>query len=169
MSRRVAILGLGSRGLRWCEAAARAGWEVSAFDPDDRIAVPGPGIRRQKTISATVRRADWVICCLPERLELIQMVLQRIQAEAPREAVVAVGSRELEIDAIQGCAIRPAQVMRVQESPGGGLSLDVSQKNDESLRAGATETLAVFAAALALVPVAGAGNNEALSRGARFT
>lgn len=151
MSRRIAILGLGTRGRRWAEAALRAGCEVTAFDPDDRAKPMGQGVRRQSTISATVRRADWVICCLPERAELIQMVLQRIQSEAPQNAVIAVTARELDIETIQSCTIRPAQVVRVEEGVGGAVSLDVSPRNDSELRAAATETLAELGAALTLV------------------
>ena len=49
--------------------------------------------------------------CLPDRLELMQKVIQRAQAEAPEGAVVAVTSHQHDVDGVQGCAIRPAQVV----------------------------------------------------------
>ena len=152
MSRGVAILGLGARGVRWAEACARAGWEVAVFDPDDRAGLSATGAdwRRETTISATVRRADWVIFCLPERLELIQMVIQRVQSEAPEGAVLAVASRDHDVEAIQGGAIRPGQIVRVLDEGVDGVALDVSSRNDDAVRATATEGLAELAAVLSL-------------------
>lgn len=154
MSRRVAVLGLGARGTRWARACLDVGWEVAGFDPDDRAGrtLGGAGWRREGTISATVRRADWVICCLPERLELVQMVIQRVQAEAPRSAGVAVDIRGQDVEAVQGCALRPGQVVRVCERPDGGVALDVSSRNDEALRDEATGLLAELTAVLSLDP-----------------
>ena len=154
MSRRVAILGLGARGSRWAEAFRDSGWLVSGFDPD-----PAAGrrlsadLRREQTISATVHGADWIFCCLPERLELMQMVLQRAQAEAPREAMIAVTSRAHDVEGVQTCTIRPAQVVRVAEADDGTLALDVTERNPTGTRAEAQQVLAELAAVLSLHPV----------------
>lgn len=153
MSRNAAILGLGRRGIRWARQALGAGWQVSGFDPDPSAgqALAGtPEWRRETTISATVRKADLVICCLPERLELMQMVIQRAQAEVPGNAVIAVATGAQEIEAVQGCALRPGQVILVNETPGGGYSLDVTPKNDAVLRERAAELLVELAATLGL-------------------
>ena len=86
MSRKAAILGLGERGSAWAEMFRDAGWRVSGFDPDpsvDGLPSGSRGWRKQETISSTVAYADWVVCCLPDRLELMLKVLQRAQAEAP--------------------------------------------------------------------------------------
>jgi len=155
MTGRAAILGLGDRGRRWADACRHAGWEVAGFDPDDRA---GQGLQgdkawhREQTISGTVKGADWVICCLPERLELMRTVIQRAQAAAPEQAVIAVASRSFDIDEVQGCAIRPAQVVRVTEGSDGGLTLDLNARTHPELRDAATETLSGLAAVMSLSP-----------------
>ena len=156
MSRRVAILGLGARGARWADAFHQSGWLVTGFDPEPaagRKLAGYPDMRREQTISATVQGADWVFCCLPERLELMQMVLQRAQAEAPREAFVAVASREHDVEAVQTCALRPAHVVRIAETDDGSLALDVTERNVSGLKAEAQQVLAELAAVLSLQSV----------------
>lgn len=154
MSARVAILGLGSRGARWVETCLAAGWDVHGFDPDDRAALEisaGQSWRREKTISGAVSGADWVVCCLPERLELISTVVRRAQATA-KDAVIAVASGAFDVDAVQGCAIRPGHVFRLYEGEAGELALDVSPQNDAQMRAMAVEALAVLSAAQEVCP-----------------
>lgn len=155
MTRRAAILGLGERGLHWAHTCLNSGWVVRGFDPEPEadcgVAWPRDW-KREATISATVQRADWVFCCLPERLELVQMVIQRAQAEAPKGAVIAVASRQHDIDALQGCAIRPGQVLRLSEAAGGGLSLDVTDRNHAEMRAHVRAGFAELAAIRSLVP-----------------
>lgn len=153
MTRRVAILGLGDRGVRWARTFHSSGWAVAGFDPDPSAGKPLnklPDWRREKTISSTVQGADWVFCCLPDRLELMQMVLQRAQAEAPASAIVAVAARTYDIEAVQACTIRPGQVVRVTETDDGGLALDVSERNIPETRAVAREGLAGLAAVLSM-------------------
>ncbi len=155
MTRRVAILGLGDRGVRWAETFHSSGWAVAGFDPDPTAGNPLsklPDWRREKTISSTVQGADWVFCCLPDRLELMQMVLQRAQAEAPASAIVAVAARTHDIEAVQACTIRPGQVVRVTETDEGGLALDVSERNMPETRAVARAGLAELAAVLSIHP-----------------
>ena len=137
MSVRGAILGLGRRGELWAELCLAAGWDLTAFDPSPGSAaaeVRLRGIRREATISAAVRRADWIFCCLPDRLELIQMVMQRAQAEAPDGAIIAVASPALDVEALQGCAMRPAHVLRISLASDGGCLLDVTDRNPEEVR-----------------------------------
>ncbi|MEO1536427.1 MAG: NAD(P)-binding domain-containing protein [Pseudomonadota bacterium] len=137
MNRNAAILGLGRRGEAWARLCLDAGWSVRAFDPAPNAASAVarlPGLKREDTISSAVRHANWIICSVPDRLELIQMVVQRAQAEAPQQAVVAVASPVFDIEAIQGCAIRPGQVLRLCETPGGGVALDVTERNAPDLK-----------------------------------
>jgi len=137
MSRRAAILGLGRRGENWANLCLEAGWVVRAFDPAPGAASAVarlPGLRREDTISAAVRGANWVICSVPDRLELIQMVLQRAQAEAPPQAVIAVASALYDVDALQSCAIRPGQVVRLVGTGAGGVALDVTDRNADDLK-----------------------------------
>lgn len=137
MSRRAAILGLGRRGEAWARLCLDAGWHVRAFDPAPNAASAVtrlPGLRREGTISAAVRGADWVLCSVPDRLELIQMVLKRAQAEAPASAIVAVASPLFDIEALQACTMRPGQVVRVHDMEAGGLALDVTDRNAGELK-----------------------------------
>ncbi|MGR3514233.1 MAG: NAD(P)-binding domain-containing protein [Paracoccaceae bacterium] len=152
MSRRAAILGLGRRGEAWAGLCLNAGWEVRAFDPAPNAASAVArlsGLVREGTISGAVRGADWVICSVPDRLELIQMVLQRAQAEAP-EAVIAVASPLFDVDALQSCAIRPGQVVRVVDAEAGGVALDVTDRNAEPLRVMAEQLSTELAAVRSL-------------------
>ena len=88
-----------------------------------------------------------MICCLPERLELVRTVIQRAQAIAKHGAVIAVVSDTFDVDAVQGCAIRPGYVFRLSGAEDGDLALDVSGQNDKATRERATEVLAMFSAA----------------------
>jgi len=148
MKRQSAILGLGSRGRAWGRTLHGAGWFVVGFDPDPAVQEVSdmvPGMKREPTISATVRGADWVITCLPDRLELMRKVIQRAQAEAPEGAVIAVASPTHGIDDIQGCALRPASVIRVEANSEGGYGIDVSRKTDPATRSEAVSVLTALA------------------------
>ena len=154
MTRRAAILGLGFRGLSWAAACDASGWLVHGFDPDPQA---GKGAwsrdwRREGTISATVARADWVFCCLPERLELVRAVLRRAQVEAPREAVLAVSSSGFDLDTLQSCVAHPGQVIRLNVAPEGGVAADLSDQNPRDLRRVAQSGIAELAAILSLEP-----------------
>ena len=145
MTKRGAILGLGRRGEAWAGLCLEAGWDLRAFDPAPSAASAEarlPGLHREETISAAVQKADWVFCCVPDRLELIQMVLQRAQAEAPDGAVLAVASAALDIEALQSCAIRPGQVLRLGVRDQGSIALDFTERNPADLRAAAEGVVA---------------------------
>ena len=166
MTGRAAVLGLGGRGARWVDTCLAAGWEVAGFDPDDRASAGtdgGAAWHREATISAAVKGASWVICCLPERLELMRTVIQRAQASAAADAVIAVASTEHDIEAVQGCAIRPAYVFRLSEGEAGELALDVSGRNDQDLRLRATEALAALSAAQSVSGPVGTDPEQATS------
>ena len=155
MTERVAILGLGQRGARWAETCLAAGWDVCGFDPDGRAGVSisgGATWQRAPTISGAVQGATWVICCLPERLELMRTVVQRAQASAKMDAILAVVSADHNIDAVQGCAIRPSHVFRLNDVADGTLALDVSYLNGENEREQTKEALAVLSAAQSVTP-----------------
>jgi hypothetical protein len=147
MSRRAAILGLGSRGVDWASTFVAAGWDVRGFDPapDGLVTAFWPsGCRREQTISGAVRGADWIVCCLPERLELVQMVLRRAQAEAPKSAILAVVSKAYDLEALQGWTRHPGQVFRLCD--GETVSLELTARNTPDARAKAELVLAELAA-----------------------
>jgi len=141
---RAAVLGLGARGTRWAHACLDAGWEVAGFDPDEDTghAMTGGALwRREATISGAVERADLVICCLPERIELLRPVLQRAQASATEKAVVAVVSAAFDVDEVQGNAIKPSKVLRVFEDANGQISLDLGTALDAQMRVHVTKIM----------------------------
>lgn len=153
MSRKIAILGLGSRGRAWAEAFCEAGWRVSGFDPDQAatgLSSARRGWRRDGTISTCVAGADWVLLCLPERMELVQKVVQRAQAEAPDGAVLGVVSDAFDVDAIQGCAIRPGRIVLIDGLPQTGAELKVSHRNQSELKVDALAVLSEICAEPAL-------------------
>ena len=153
MTRRVAILGLGRRGTAFARAFHAAGWQVTGFDPDP-AAGPGADLgrdwRREATISGTVSRADWLVLCLPERIELLRKVIQRAQAEARDDAIVAVVTRDTDAEAVQGCALRPAYVLRVGLGEAGALLVDTTAATAGTVRTEVKSVLAVLAAPGAL-------------------
>lgn len=137
MSRSAAVLGLGERGMRWAKAFHDAGWRVRGFDPDPAAQGLPPesrGWRRESTISKTVASADWVVCCVPDRLELMQKVIHRAQAEAPETAILAVSTRTHDVEAVQGCAIRPSRVGVISDVSPATAVLEVSARNPQELR-----------------------------------
>lgn len=155
MSPTVAILGLGETGAYWSRICLRAGWRVSAFDPDPAAHPVTPtkgGWKRYETISETVRRADVIILCVPSRLDLIRMVVQRAQSEAPVEAIVVSTARTHDIEEVQTCALRPAQVIHLVDAEDGGFALHLTEKNSDDVRARAKALLPELAAVASLEP-----------------
>lgn len=164
MSRKAAILGLGRRGEAWAQLCLNAGWLVRAFDPAPNAASAVarlPGLRREDTISAAVTGADWVICSVPDRLELIQTVVKRAQAEAPHHALVAVASPGHDIERLQACTMRPGQVVRLIETSAGGLAFDVTERNSGELKHLAEAFSTELAAIRSLRSAPGAYSGEA--------
>lgn len=153
MTRRVAILGAGSTGGRWARRFHRAGWEIRVFDPNPAAegAIPlKSDWSRRDTISEAVTGADWIVVSLPERLELLQMVIARAQGAAPSDAIIVSTTRAFDADAVQSCAIRPGRVIHVAEGEDGGLVLGVTQRNPDEVRDDARLTLSAIAALIGL-------------------
>lgn len=158
--RKAAILGLGDRGQFWLQTALQSGWQVSGFDPDPSAITNNRRSewQRKTTISSTVQDADWIVCCLPERLELMQKVIQRAQAEAPESSVIAVHT-QFAVDDIQACATRTGQLVQVTYDAAEGFALSVTSQNVAAIKDSAKSTLAEFAATLSLEPIALAPEN----------
>ena len=149
MTRKAAILGLGQSGGAWARRFHAMGWQVTGFDPE-LLAEGIPQFvhdwRQENTISATVRGADWVLVCLPDRLELMRKVIQRAQVEAPEDAIIAVATQTFDIEEIQGCAHWPGCVICVNAGEDGGFFVDVNSNTSEIVRTEATSVLAELAA-----------------------
>ncbi|MEK6217158.1 MAG: 3-hydroxyacyl-CoA dehydrogenase NAD-binding domain-containing protein [Boseongicola sp.] len=163
MTRKAAILGLGQSGGAWAHRFHAAGWNVAGFDPEP-LAEGTPNFqhdwRRETTISAAVHGADWVVICVPERLELLRKVIQRAQAEAPKDAIIAVAARIFDIEDIQGCAVRPNCVIRVNTGETGGFIVDLTSKTDDAARTGASNVLAALAASDGIAGTATVTDNQ---------
>lgn len=149
MSRTVAILGVGETGGLWARDFLSAGWRVRFFDPDP-VASGIAGLRtsceRASTISGCVSRADWILIAVPDRLELMQKVIQRAQAEAPRSAITAVASRSHDVEAVQSCSLRPAQIVTVSRRDDGGFDMNVTARNPDDFRRDAVLALSGLSA-----------------------
>lgn len=151
MSRRAAILGLGRRGEAWAALCLQAGWLVRSFDPAPGTASAVarlPGLTPAGTISGAVRDVDLVVCSVPDRLELIQMVLKRVQPEVGPATVVAVPSLSYDAEALQSCSIRPAQIIRLAQADADGVAFDVTDRNASDMRRQAELLSAELAAVL---------------------
>ena len=149
MSRTVSILGVGETGGNWARDFLEAGWRVRVFDPApeaDGLSGIRTKLQRASTISSCVARAHWVIVAVPGRLELMQTIIQRAQAEAPRDAIVAVTSLGDHIDAIQNGALRPARVVHVSRQDDGGFDMNVTQRNSDDFRRDAVLALSELSA-----------------------
>lgn len=123
--RTVAVVGLGTIGMRWAAVFAHAGLEVHAQDPDpkawDRFQQALPdlladlqrlqpartaagALRFFADIEDAVRTADFIQENAPERMEVKCQVLQAIDAAAPARAIIASSSSALQVsDFQQGC------------------------------------------------------------------
>ena len=149
MSQTVAILGVGETGGLWARDFLEAGWRVRIFDPDP-LASGIEGLRtsceRNSTISGCVKDAGWVLVALPDRLELMQKVIQRAQAEAPSTTAIAVASRSHDVETVQSCALRPANVVTVARRGDGGFDMNVTSKNPDDFRREAVLALSALSA-----------------------
>ena len=124
--RSIAVVGLGTIGMRWAAVFAHAGLHVHAQDPDPgawdgfQQALPGllaelqrlqpaqapaGALRFSADIAEAVCEADFVQENAPERMDVKRQVLQAIDAAAPARAIVASSSSALRVsDFQQGCA-----------------------------------------------------------------
>ena len=164
MSRKVAILGVGETGGLWARDFLDAGWQVRFFDPDpvaDGIQGLRTSCERAGTISSCVSGADWVLVSVPDRLELMQKVIQRAQAEAPSTAITAVASRSHDVEAVQSCALRPAQLVTVERHEDGGFNMNVTARNPDDFRHDAVLALS----GLSAVRTIGADYAQPIQRG----
>lgn len=164
MSRKAAILGVGQTGGLWARDFLEAGWQVRFFDPDP-VADGIQGLRtscdRASTISGCVGGADWILIAVPDRLELMQKVIQRAQAEAPHSAVTAVVTRLHDVEAVQSCALRPSQLVTVSRQDDGGFDMNVTSRNPDDFRQEAVLALS----GLSAVRTIGADYAQPVQRG----
>jgi hypothetical protein len=89
-----------------------------------------------------------VVFCLPERLELMQKVIQRAQAEAP-EAIFCVHT-DFEVESVQSCATRRGQILQVAYNDVTGFALSSTKDNPKELKENMVCALTELAATLSV-------------------
>jgi len=121
VKRSVAIIGAGTRGLRWAQVFAHARCDICVFDPDpdtrqavSKLSETHPSVVISDALSHAVAGAQWIQECVPERIALKQKIFQVIQANCDAEAILASSSDSLSVDDLQNCAMRPEQIVVAQ-------------------------------------------------------
>jgi carnitine 3-dehydrogenase len=131
MTAPVAVVGLGTIGMRWVARFCAAGLTVAAYDPDPAAAArcaaalpdllaevaalrPGPAPTAPHfaaSLADAVRGAGMVQECAPERIALKRTLLADIDAAAPRDAVIASSSSALLVSDMQADCAHPERVV----------------------------------------------------------
>lgn len=135
--RNVTVLGAGTMGHGIAAQAARCGYEIMLFDPDegaldlglDRIrASYDKAVARQKMteqeveaalsrisgctdLPQAVMEADLVIEAAPERMAIKREIFEVLDAEAPEHAILASNTSSLSITEIASVTERPERVV----------------------------------------------------------
>jgi 3-hydroxybutyryl-CoA dehydrogenase len=137
--KRVAVIGTGTLGAQIAVHSAYHGYEVSAYDPDERSfqrtvemirlriansnrkpAIPLKEIQRQakkiklaRTIKEAVQDADLVIEAIPEDLALKCRVFKQIDSFAPQNAILATNSSSIPVSKIEKATKRPEKCLNL--------------------------------------------------------
>ncbi len=128
-----AIIGGGVIGGGWAARFLLNGWNVRVFDPDPEAerkigevldnarrsypglfdkGVPAEGnLTFHETMSDAVDGAIWIQESVPERLELKQKVYQALQAACAHDAIIGSSTSGFKPSELQGCAVRPEQIL----------------------------------------------------------
>ena len=130
--RNVAVIGLGTIGMRWAAVFSHAGFNVVAQDPDPaawtrwrdsqaallselqrlrpREGPPGE-VSFTVDIAAAASGADFIQENAPERLELKQALIGELDAAAPAHAIIASSSSALHVSDFQNHCATPGRVV----------------------------------------------------------
>jgi 3-hydroxybutyryl-CoA dehydrogenase len=137
--RRVAVVGTGTLGSQIAMTVARAGYEVTVFDPREgafegtlegirarlvgRAAPPfipwerwdacKDAIRQVTDLGEAVGGADLVIEAVPENLELKREVWTAMSREATPQAILATNSSSLPVSRLEDCSGRPERCLNL--------------------------------------------------------
>jgi 3-hydroxybutyryl-CoA dehydrogenase len=135
--RKVAIVGTGTLGTQIAVLTVYAGYEVSAYDPDEgslkrvlkniketmKIRVRDPivpmdewdkeaaKVKLSAELKETLKGADLVIEAIPEDLELKRKVFEQLDVLAPPEAILATNSSSIPISKIESATSRPEKCL----------------------------------------------------------
>lgn len=130
--RRVAVIGLGTIGMRWAAVFSHAGLDVVAQDPDPaawerwsaqrdtllnelqqllpREGEPG-NVTFTVSVEEAVKSADFIQENAPEKLELKRALLAEIDAAAPEYAIISSSSSALHVSDFQIECAKPERVV----------------------------------------------------------
>lgn len=96
--RLASIIGTGLIGRSWAQVFTRAGWEVTAWDPERKqrdAARTLQGVRVVETFEEAVRGVEYVQECGPERLEVKRETFARLDAAAASDVILASSTSAL--------------------------------------------------------------------------
>jgi len=137
--KKVALLGLGTLGAQIAAQAVVSGYDVSAYDPDDKaflrsietflsvnsskvrlspINVPqwpsaAKKIKRLPSLVQAVSDADLVIEVVPENLDLKLKIWRQMDESAPSHAILATNSSSIPVSKLEKTTKRPEQCLNI--------------------------------------------------------
>ncbi len=137
--RKVAVIGTGTMGTQIAIHSSFHGYEVSAYDPDEKafqkvlemirvrianstreptlsleeIQNQAKKIRRAKNLEEAVRGADIVIEAIPEDLSLKRMIFKQMAMYAPEKAILATNSSSIPVSRIENATTRPEKCLNL--------------------------------------------------------
>lgn len=137
--KKVTVLGLGTLGAQLAAQVSASGYDVSAYDPDERIfensmkaflaidqsrARPSPikvsewpaaakKVRIFPSLPEAVSGADLVIEVVPENLDLKLKVWKEIDASAPEHSILATNSSSMPVSKLEGATRRPERCLNL--------------------------------------------------------
>ncbi len=133
MSQLASIIGGGVIGGGWAARFLLMGWDVNLFDPDPQAmrkinevlsnarrslpalyehTLPIEGnLTHHKELSGAVKKADWIVESVPERLDLKQKVLADIQSHCSKGAILSSSTSGFKPSELQEGSIRPEQII----------------------------------------------------------
>ena len=137
--KKIAVIGTGTLGTQIAVHSSYHGYEVSAYDPDEKSfsrtiemirlrisnsnrkpAIPLKEIQRQakkirlaRTIEEAVREADLVVEAIPEDLSLKRRIFKQIDSYAPKNAILATNSSSIPVSKIEKATRRPEKCLNL--------------------------------------------------------
>ena len=137
--KKVAVIGTGTMGTQIAIHSSFHGYEVSAYDPDEKafqkilemikvrvansnreptlsleeIQNQAKKIRLSKSLEEAVRGADLVIEAIPEDIGLKQWIFKEMEKHAPEKAILATNSSSIPVSRIENATKRPEKCLNL--------------------------------------------------------
>ncbi len=139
MIRKVTVIGTGILGTQIALMAAHYGYEVRAYDENEKslerilgflkarmenarrktlppfvdLAATARKVRLCASLDEAVQEADLVIEAIPENIELKRKIFARIDSLAPREAILATNSSSIPVSRLENATGRPEKCLNI--------------------------------------------------------